>query len=67
MEAATAGHRLGPLMAILFIREIDDARVAAVGNIVVVILKSSGVEGIAGWRYSVLVHSGILSLWAGSG
>ena len=44
--------------------DVDDAIVAGVEALVLVV--GCCVEGIAGWRYSVLVHRVTAFLWAGS-
>jgi hypothetical protein len=43
--------------------DVDDAIVAGVGVILVI---GCRVEGIAGWRYALDVHSASPFLWAGS-
>jgi hypothetical protein len=45
--------------------DVDGAMGAGVGMLVLVVMVVGRcVEGIAGWRYSVLVHSSLLFLWA---
>src|SRR5215210_903487 len=64
--AAAAGQRLDPLdlFARLFIEcgvaEVDEAVQAGVRVILVV---GRRVEGIAGWRYPLGVHSSSLGMW----
>jgi hypothetical protein len=66
--AAAAGQRLDPLY--LFARLLVEGGVAEVdvpvqARVRVVLVVGCCVEGIAGRRYSVLVHRGSSFLWAG--
>jgi hypothetical protein len=70
-QASLARHGLEDLDLFAGVRvldqlaQVDHAQVAAVGPLLVVVMIGAlgcGVEGIAGWRYSYLVHRPILSL-----
>src|SRR5215210_9196973 len=67
--AAAAGQRLDPLdlfARLLVEGDVPEVDVAVKARVWVVLVVGSFacVEGIAGWRYSVLVHSDLQVLWA---
>src|SRR5215210_4463048 len=70
IRAAAARQRLDPLD--LFARLLIDGAVAEVdvpvqAGVRVILVVGRCVEGIAGWRYPLGVHSSSLGMWAGAG